>query len=113
MSGDRSVLARLRDSRRYAVESRKIAQNTGSMQWSATEYMTIRYCLMIVGEALNYIPGDVLAHEPGIPWRRIIALRHRLAHGYWLIDQDIIAEIIRTEIEPLVEALDRLIARSQ
>jgi uncharacterized protein with HEPN domain len=70
--------------------------------------MAVRYCLMIVGEAVNWVSDDVVAHEPSIPWRRIIALRHRLAHGYWLLDQDILAEIVRTEVEPLVGALDRI-----
>lgn len=66
---------------------------------------------MIVGEALDYVPHEILAHEPQIPWRQIIALRHRLVHGYWLIDDEIIDEIVRHEIEALVAALDRLIEK--
>ena len=64
---------------------------------------------MAVGEALYWVPETLLASEPGIPWRKVIALRHRLVHGYWLIDEDIIVEIARNEIEPLVSALTRLI----
>jgi uncharacterized protein with HEPN domain len=64
---------------------------------------------MVVGEALDSVPEDILARERGIPWRKVIALRHRLVHGYWLIDESIIAEIARNETEPLIAALDRII----
>jgi uncharacterized protein with HEPN domain len=62
-------------------------------------------------EALDYVPEEILAHEPQIPWRQIIALRHRLVHGYWLIDEEIIDEIARHETDALVAALDRLIEK--
>jgi uncharacterized protein with HEPN domain len=64
---------------------------------------------MAVGEALYWVPEAMLLSEPAIPWRKVIALRHRLVHGYWLIDEDIIVEIARNEIEPLVSTLTRLI----
>jgi uncharacterized protein with HEPN domain len=66
---------------------------------------------MVLGEALYWVPDEVLAQEPSIPWRQVVALRHRLTHGYWLIDPDIIDEIVRGEIAPLIAALDRLIER--
>ena len=73
--------------------------------------LAIRHCLMLVGEALDFVSDEIFAHEPLIPWRRVIALRHRLIHGYWLIDEDIINEISRNETEALVAALDRLIQK--
>jgi uncharacterized protein with HEPN domain len=53
----------------------------------------------------------MLLSESAIPWRKVIALRHRLVHGYWLIDEDITVEIARNEIDPLVSALTRLIEK--
>jgi uncharacterized protein YutE (UPF0331/DUF86 family) len=41
----------------------------------------------------------------------VLALRHRLVHGYWLIDQDLVVEIARNETEPLVSTLSRLIEK--
>jgi uncharacterized protein with HEPN domain len=65
----------------------------------------------VVGDALNAVPEHILAEVLEVPWRQIIALRHRLVHGYWLIDVDIIAQIVLDETEPLIGALDRLIAK--
>ncbi len=71
----------------------------------------IRYCLMVVGEALYWVPADILTSEPLIPWRQVIALRRRLVHGYWLIDEDLIVEIARHDTEALIGALARLIEK--
>ncbi len=108
MIDDRPTVERLNDARHYANEVRQIVSAAKS-ELDARDYLAIRYCLVVIGETLDRVPEDLLAHEPTIPWRRIIGLRHRLVHGYWLIDQDIITEIARNEAEPLIVALDRLL----
>lgn len=103
---ERSTRARLTDARYYAREVRRIAISVGTLD--ARDYQAIRYCLMVVGEALSRVPAHILAAEPAIPWRRVIALRHRLVHAYWFIDEDVLIEIARNETESLVAALERL-----
>ncbi len=66
---------------------------------------------MVVGEALSRVPAEILAGEPTIPWRRVIALRHRLVHAYWFIDEDALVEIARQETETVIAALERLIEK--
>jgi len=110
MSDDRPVRAWLSDARIYADEARRIAHSKGEASLDRRDYLAIRYCLMVVGEALDWVPVDIFAREPAIPWRRIIALRHRLVHGYWLIDEDLLTEIARNETERLISSLDRLIS---
>jgi uncharacterized protein with HEPN domain len=43
-----------------------------------------------------------------IPWAAIVALRNRIAHAYWQIDLEIVANIIENRLEPLVHEIDRL-----
>ena len=43
-------------------------------------------------------------------WRRIVAVRNVLIHGYLGIDNDIIWDIIQNEIEKLRLALEKLAA---
>jgi hypothetical protein len=52
---------------------------------------------MAVGEALYWVPETMLLSESAIPWRKV--------------DEDIIVEIARNEIDPLVSALTRLIEK--
>jgi uncharacterized protein with HEPN domain len=109
MSVERPPLARLIDARNYASEARQIAASAPVL--NTRDYQAIRYCLMVVGEALDRVPDNQLASEPSIPWRQVIALRHRLVHGYWRIDEDLVAEIARHQMEALIAALERLIEK--
>jgi uncharacterized protein with HEPN domain len=49
---------------------------------------------------------------PDIPWRRIVGVRNVLIHGYLGIDDDIIWDLIRNEIERLLMALEKLEAEN-
>jgi uncharacterized protein with HEPN domain len=111
MSLERPVLARLNDARNNAREARNIADSASVGGLKPRDCQAIRYCLMVVGEALSQVPADILANEPTTPWRRVIALRHRLVHGYWRIDEDLIGQIARHETGSVIEALERLIEK--
>jgi uncharacterized protein with HEPN domain len=80
MTAERPTVARLEDARQYAERIRRIAPS-GDAALSERDVFAIRYCLAVIGEALDKVPETLLANEPEIPWRRVIALRHRLVHG--------------------------------
>ena len=65
--------------------------------------------LELIGEAATHIPGNVREAYPGIQWRLIIATRNRLAHSYLGIDEDVIWDIIQTDIPNLLPALRNLL----
>jgi uncharacterized protein with HEPN domain/predicted nucleotidyltransferase len=61
-----------------------------------------------IGEAAGRVPLDVRERYPQIPWNDIIAMRHRVVHGYDLINYKIIWETITESIprdQPLVAAM--------
>lgn len=64
--------------------------------------------LELLGEAARNVPEKARALAPGIPWRRIVGVRNVLIHGYLGIDDDIIWDIVRNEIEKLLMALEKL-----
>ena len=63
----------------------------------------------LLGEAATHIPENVRDAHPEIAWRQIIGTRNRLAHGYLGIDDDVIWDIIQTDIPDLLPALSRLL----
>lgn len=111
MNAHRQPVDWLIDAREYAREARRIATDAEGEDFNDRDYLAIRYCLTVVGEALDQVPDDALALEPTFPWRQVIALRHRLVHAYWLIDRSIILEIASNEIDPLDAALSHLVDR--
>lgn len=42
--------------------------------------------LLVVGESATKLTPETRERVPDTPWRRIIDLRHRLAHGYFAQD---------------------------
>jgi len=69
--------------------------------------------LEIVGEAANRVPKNTQQEDPDIGWAQIIAFRNRLIHGYDQVDLDILWQIIQVDLPPLIERLEKLIARQE
>ena len=67
--------------------------------------------LEIVGEAAARTTERERGLYPDIPWLEIIGLRNRLIHGYDSVDFDILWIIINKDLPPLIEKLERGIAK--
>ena len=55
--------------------------------------LAILHSLTIIGEAAGRLSEELRANHPEVPWRRIIAFRNRLVHGYGDLDLDLIWEV--------------------
>ena len=65
--------------------------------------------IQLIGEAATHIPEDVKKTYPNIPWHDIIGTRNRIVHGYSGLNQDIIWNIIQTNIPALIPQLRNLL----
>ena len=63
----------------------------------------------IVGEAANNVPRDIQNAHPGTPWRGISDTRNRIIHGYGVIDDDAVWEIVTRDIPDLIPRLRALL----
>ncbi len=56
--------------------------------------LTVREALLwnftVLGEAANRVSEATRSLYPEIPWRRAAGLRHRIVHGYWSTDTDVL-----------------------
>lgn len=62
----------------------------------------------LMGEAAGHIPADVQNAALDIPWREMIALRKRLAHGYFAIDKDVLWNLLKDDLPLTLNGLLRL-----
>ena len=62
--------------------------------------------LELIGEAATHILSEV---REAFQWRDIIGTRNRLAHSYLGIDNDVIWDIIQTDVPNLLPALQKLL----
>ena len=65
--------------------------------------------LELIGEAATHIPSEIREAHPDIPWRAIVGMRNRLAHGYLNISDDIIWSGIQDAIPELLPSLQDLL----
>ncbi len=66
----------------------------------------------VIGEAANNLTREFRSNTTQIEWRKIIATRNRIIHGYATVDLEIIWNItqndlgnLKTEIEKILENL--------
>lgn len=63
----------------------------------------------IIGEAVRGISESFKTAHPEIPWRPIMAQRHRLAHEYGEIDNKLIWTVATIHVAKLIEQIEPLV----
>lgn len=68
-------------------------------------------CMLIeaIGEGIRQIDehskGELLPERPDIPWKDIIGMRNRVAHGYFEVDAEMVLHTIKNDLDPLQDAI--------
>ncbi len=65
--------------------------------------------LIVIGEAANRIPSGVEERNPHIPWSLMRAMRNRLVHVYFSVDERLLWDTVRNDLPPLVPPLRALL----
>lgn len=64
---------------------------------------------IIIGEAANQIPNEVEEQYPEIPWHLMRAMRNRIVHAYFSVDEKLMWDTIQHDLPPLVPILKKLL----
>ena len=103
---DRVRLQHMLDAANDAVEFFK-GQSRRSLDANRMLTLSIVKCIEIIGEAANHVSPDSQKTYPDIPWSDVIAMRHRLIHGYYDVDPDIVWDTVQEDLPPLISALNK------
>jgi uncharacterized protein with HEPN domain len=68
--------------------------------------------LEVIGEAARFISEDIRQRHPEVPWPQMIALRNRLIHGYFVVDYEIVWDIVTNELPALRKHLEEILEES-
>ncbi len=67
----------------------------------------------VIGESVKQIDkiteGNLLPLRPEIPWKDVIGIRNHIAHGYFDIDGDMVFDVIKNDLDTLLEAVQYFI----
>jgi uncharacterized protein with HEPN domain len=71
----------------------------------------VRMRFVEIGEVTKQIDQDLLALEPTIPWRDVMGARDWLAHHYFDVSGERLADMVAIDLPPLHSAVERLMQR--
>lgn len=92
----------------------KIIRYIGDMEFETfigdeRTYDAVLRNLEIIGEAAKNIPDDIKVQYSQGDWRAIAALRNIVAHAYFSVKDEIIWDIVKNKIPPLIEQVARIL----
>jgi uncharacterized protein with HEPN domain len=57
--------------------------------------------LTVIGEAIGRLSVELRERYPEVPWRQIVAVRHRIVHAYFDLDWQILWDAAGSDIPKL------------
>ena len=64
---------------------------------------------IIIGEAANQIPEEIEGKYTTIPWNLMRAMRNRIVHVYFKVDEKLMWDTIQNDLPPLIPELEKLL----
>ena len=71
-------------------------------------FLAVIRSIEIIGEAARQMPRGFKSSHPEILWRDIVNLRNVIAHEYFGLDNEILWDVIKTQIPDLSEKIRNL-----
>lgn len=71
---------------------------------------SVLFDVVVIGEALNKVSGEVQALAGDVPWRRATDTRNRFIHGYRSMDPSYVVSLIEDDLPAPVDPISRLMA---
>lgn len=82
------------------------AKQRADVRSDRTFQLALTRLVEVVGEAATRVSGETQTQFPKVPWREAIATRHRITHGYDVVDYDILWDTVQEDLPPLIAALE-------
>ncbi len=70
----------------------------------------VMHTIQEIGEAASRTSESGRSRIPGVPWTKIVGMRHRLVHVYWGVNLNLVHEVVVRELPTLIAAIEAGIA---
>lgn len=90
-----------------ALRIEEIAASTTEQEFLASQILpaAVLHHLTVIGEAISRLSPELRNRYPEVPWRQIIAVRHRIVHAYFDLDWEILWATAIDDIPTLLLAV--------
>ena len=74
--------------------------------------LALTHLIQVIGEAAAHVSQDFCDAHPQVPWKAIVGMRHKVVHDYLNVDEDIVWDTARREMQPLADQLRAIIGKT-
>ena len=65
--------------------------------------------LEIILEATKNIPDEIRQRYPDLPWKEMAKIRDKLIHGYFVVDHQIVWNVVKKEFPLLKPKIEKIL----
>lgn len=105
---DRLYLGHMLDAARKIVDKTKDIDRL-AFDRDEDRRLAVVHLIQRFGEAARRVSDEERGTHPTIPWRQAVAMRHKIVHDYFRIDDDVVWEVATRDLPPLLTALSLLL----
>ena len=102
MNRAHSILLHMRDDAREAIEFAAQIENYEMFAENALYRKAIIMSIINIGELAKRLPDDFKTEHNSIPRRKISGMRDIAAHGYHIMDDEIVWDVVKNSIPELL-----------
>jgi uncharacterized protein with HEPN domain len=102
---------RVRHMRDHAQEAIELLgeRSADELKSDRTVQLALVQLIEIVGEAASRVDAEIRTAHFNVPWQLAAGMRHRLIHGYDLIEYEIVYDTVKVDLPALVVQLDEIL----
>lgn len=63
----------------------------------------------VIGEAVKQLPLDFRDKYTDIPWKKLAGMRDKIIHGYFLVDLDVVWDVVKDDLPKLKKDIKKLL----
>lgn len=98
--------------------ARKISAKTTGLTREAFDEdedlrLALAHLVQIIGEAARCVSEDGRKRHPGIPWREVVGMRHKIVHDYMDISFDVLWAVVTEDMTPLLNELSKAVPQDE
>jgi uncharacterized protein with HEPN domain len=103
--------ARIRDILDAVVEIQKFTRDMDYEAFKEDDKVirAVEMNFIIIGEAANQIPEEIEEKYAAIPWSLMRAMRNRIVHVYFKVDEKLMWDTVQNDLPPLIPELEKLL----
>ena len=111
MNRAHSVLLHMREDAREAITFAAQIENYEAFAANALYRKAIIMSIINIGELTKRLPDEFKSENNQIPWREISGMRDIAAHGYHIIDDEIVWDVVQNSIPELLAFVEEYLAK--